>query len=329
MAMIIFAIALLLRPSYDFKELMPLPETGTLGHVLLTDDGVVAGYWYKHVPPGHAGAIIAKPFVFYRGKTIPLPLADGEFGHVLGGNDSMLVGDVETKSQHAWVPAIWTPDPVQGWKKAGLVALRDRMGRAECVSKDGTVWISTPEQIIGLDREHREKASLKVKMFDLAGVLDSGTLAGTKYSGTSIGFSRTGQRAGFFEGGKWRELIPGASQESYITAVSPSGQVALQVQEDQWLPMLYSKDKLQALPVEHGGTARWIGRGGIVAGHSTDLRNESKACLWKDGVRVDISGAIDGLTLIDALAVNERGQVLATTPGREWPQTRLFLLTPK
>src|SRR5437868_13480247 len=87
------AFASLLAPSYTCQELPCMPDTDTPGRMLITDGGAVAGYWYRFVPPGHAGAVLGKPFIWIKDEMIALPRGGAEHGHVYAWNDSLLVGD--------------------------------------------------------------------------------------------------------------------------------------------------------------------------------------------------------------------------------------------
>jgi probable HAF family extracellular repeat protein len=327
MTTILLAIGLLTTTSYSYQEIEPPPETGTLGKVVLTEKGLVAGYWYNHVPPGHGGATLATPFVFQGGKTIALPTGDGEHGHVLAGNDTMLVGDVDSTTGKGWLPAIWTPDPVKGWAKAHLRVPTDDPGRIRWLSADGTAWIVRSGEIVRWKGSSRVNEPFKVTKFDFLAATASGELFGTRYSAVGFGPSRMDERAGYYKAEVWHELIP--SQTSYVQDVSLGGAVLIEVSTPKPRSMLYRRGKLQELPLESEGGAIGISRSGDVAGYTQTTNGDRRACLWIDGTRFDISRAIKGLTLESANAVNDRGLILAGASKEGWAQDRLFLLTPR
>lgn len=328
-AALLVCLALQSTARYTAVEIPHLRDRETLGKVLLTASGVVAGYWYKHVPPGHGGAVISTPFVWEAGRLQALPLGGAQYGHALGGNDQMILGDLD--SETGWVPARWTPDPKLGWRSPELKVLSRKDGAARCVAEDGTIWGDSPEGIWSW-REGRTR-EFPVGRFQVVGVDDSGAVYLNKQE--DAGFAGlTLDTAYRLVDGVLRPLGPSGSRTSSLTSVGPTGIAIGSVTAEASMGGIWRAGEFTRIPVQKGQTAfpYSVNVMGTVVGQlvreaeppSTD--RVGLAALWEGSRTVDLSAVVAGNVLTEGRAINDRGQLLAVTGHGLNP--KLYLLTP-
>jgi uncharacterized membrane protein len=305
--------------AYSSAEIPKLPDTDTFGSAIVTEGGAVAGYWYRHVAPGHAGAILAKPFVWIQGKMIALPLGSCDYGHVLAGNDKTVVGDV--RSEKGWLPAMWQAHESKGWEAPKLTLLDQRPGTARAVSKNGVIWIDTEEGLRSwTDGTLKEYG---IGRFTLAGLDDKGRFYGTRNSGPG-GFPMTvaGEKAARGDSKMWHVLHPEGYSFSRIHAVNGEGHAVGTAFDDRYYAVIWDGYGFRPL----SGRGSYSSANGInnldqVVGTFTD--GKAAACMWEKGQRIDLSTSVAGVILTDAAAINGKGQIVAEGDGR------LFLLSRK
>jgi uncharacterized membrane protein len=303
-------------PKYSAVEIPILPETDHLGSVFLFEKGLVAGYWYKDIPPGHVGAMLAYPFVWQGGKMTSLPLGDAKHGHVRGGTSKMLVGDVE--GEKAWIPAVWTPDPKVGWEKPTLKVLGKEEGRAVFV-RDGSIYINSPTRI----RRYTDGAieDFDFKNYSVVGVDDRGRWFCNK--AVTVSFSAWGNAYRALMWDKdWKPLQHEGFSMSEIVAINRKGVAIGKVFKDEYQAAIWDEKGFRILP---GGKSRASanainGKDEVVGSYMGSAR--VRACLWdKDGLH-DLTSLVDGVSISSAEGINDEGQILAIL------NQRLFLLTP-
>jgi probable HAF family extracellular repeat protein len=82
----------------------------------------------------------------------------------------------------------------------------------------------------------------------------------------------------------------------------------------------------------NGSQASSVNRQGLVVGSSLNSMGESRAVIWENGKIVDLNTLIPptpGVVLTRAMAINNRGQIVAQQQVRADGLARSFLLTPR
>jgi probable HAF family extracellular repeat protein len=105
------------------------------------------------------------------------------------------------------------------------------------------------------------------------------------------------------------------------TAVNNSGQVIGfdNIDSSPLLPFLYSNGRfmdLGTLPGGSGSAVNGINNAGVVVGYSTIASGASHAILYSNGTITDLNNLVpagSGITLDNAVAINDGGQIVATT----------------
>ena len=321
--MLTAAIALMMGlGEYTCVEIPSLPKTGTLSRAWVTDDNLVVGNWYTHVPPGHAGDVLAKPFVWQDGKLVPLPLAGGEFGHVTAGDSSGLVGEASTKD--SYVPVMWKPDPKDGWSKPALTILDSQKGMARAVEwAKNTIWI---EDGLNIRKWMDGKITYaKLENFRLVGIDEKGRWFGN----TSIGSGRFGGsreselRATFIDKAGRHELVPQGYETAMLTAINAKGVAIGTAYQKKSLGVVWANGVMREIPGMDWPAA--INSEGLIVGYA--LKPKLHACLLDGDKILDLSAVVPGVTLTEAKSINKSGAILAENGETE--TGRLFLLTPR
>jgi probable HAF family extracellular repeat protein len=331
--------ALLLTPSEpEYTATRVLNERNRLvGNVFFAGEDMLAGslteFFGLHGEKNHG-----KPFVWSQGKVYQLPLGKSKWGHVLAGNEHLLVGDVLLDDWN-YKPATWTPDPKLGWAKARLRIFTSGPGRARVLGKEDEKWVQDYEGDIRCLRNGAWQ-SYSMGKFQMVGIDKLGRIFGNVYRAYGQGERLEKPRAAFFS-----PQIPTLrflSEEGFIlTAVNRGGDAVGFKGEKYMLPVVegtravkWTGESMTFLfdvtKDKNGWTepskAQAINESGTVVGSWSESET-THAFVWKDGMRVSLLDAVIGVKLERAAAINDRGQIAAVAYSDNG--SSLYLLSPK
>lgn len=308
--------------DYTWVEIPALPNTGSLSRAWVTDDNLVVGNWFTYVPPGHVGDVLAKPFVWQRGKLVALPLAGGEYGHVIAGDSSGLVGEASTKD--SYVPVMWKPDPKEGWLKPVLTILDREKGMARAVEwGKNTIWI---ESELGIRKWTDGTITYaKVENFRLVGIDEKGRWFGNTSVGTGLfgGSRETELRATFIDRTGRHELVPPGYERASLIAINTKGVAIGTALQKKLTGVIWENGVMRTLPGVDWPSA--INVSGQIVGNAS--KPKLHACLVDGDKSLDLSAIVPGVTLTEAKSINNLGAILAE--NGEIDTGRLFLLQRK
>jgi uncharacterized membrane protein len=309
--------------SYSHAEIPAIKGTGTPGHIIVTPKGMVAGYWYLDGGAQNQ-TTIAKPFVWQGGKLYQLPLQNAQYGHVYGGDDRSVVGDIEISAIR--LPASWTPDPVKGWAKAKLQVLSKDSGWAVCKDKNGAIYVDAEDTVRVWS--NGKIASTTTPKFDLVGVDGKGRWFGNRYKSVGAGNRHLGLTTVIWDGSLWNRVGPKERKgDATFVGVSTKGDAVGNIFDSyDWIVMKWTTAGMVTIDQSFGGgfcSARAMNNIGDVVGTSRDRKGQH-AVIWRGTQREDLTNAIKSVNLTEARAVNDKGQIVASSKDN-----RLFLLTPK
>lgn len=136
------AFLTLLVPAYSAEIVFDAPAKDRWYQyataTVLTDRGTVAGFNCEFTGR-HGETEFAKPFVREGDKLVWLPLGDGKYGRVFGGDDKALYGEIMV--DYRQMPVAWVPDTKLGWALPHLNRIGTQPGSAFSADPDGRVWI--------------------------------------------------------------------------------------------------------------------------------------------------------------------------------------------
>ncbi len=326
-------------PRYRIEDVGAFSDVTVV--TALNDDGVVAGYGYRHVPPGHLNSLLSTPFYWKSGKARSLPTLGGTYGKALGINSRGDIAGFAEDKRGSDFPVIWRKQ-----RNYAVEQLDKREGEAVLIQNDGTV--------LGLVRDEETQSFVSWKdgrCRDLlksipsdaivVGVDAQGTLYGSVPSapnGTSFSPHRGYSRACRWKDGR-SDLLPSRDRLGDCRAVNAKG-LAVGWLENPWNGVSWRDGKLDLLPTPNGYGSRAAAvndRGDIVGEcfyFPREGENHSFAALWRDGRVHDLNSLVrDGSKwkLQSPTAISTRGLIAGTgrlTEERGESQ-RAFLLRPE
>lgn len=334
-----FMAALLMAlPGGNYNATLILKEDKrTVRKVFFAGEDTLAGYvcesYGMHGEDNHG-----KPFVWSKGKLYRLPLGKSKWGHVLAGNDHLLVGDVVDDD---WVyrPVAWTPDAKSGWAKSHLKIVSSKRGRARIVGSDDEIWVQNDEGGIRRLRD-RNWVSFTPGKFDMVGVDDLGRLYGNVYSSRGEGGRLEKTAVALFDPSDSNlKMISG--QGFSLSAVSGAGEFVGQKAPKMTYPLLEgeravmwqgnTKTYLIDLRTNKDGwtesdAALAMNARGAAVGYWCHGKTR-RGFVWENGAFADLYDAVEEVHISDALAINDLGQIAASADYKDG--SSLYLLSPK
>jgi len=343
------------HPRYHLTDPGPGPNgTVSIGRGL-SPSGQIAGCWTMpggHNVPNHAW--------LWDGEFIQLwsaaPNGDSEAKAINGKNQ--VVGWVTYRGavvtcNHA---ALWLED-----KATDLNGQQSDAGTAVAINDAGEIVVTSMKRLAGGEWQPRAyvwKNGKETNLEPLADLPGCNPVAinarGVVVGKCSHGAARL--RAVRWEGGKPFDLglLP-QCLNAQATAINDAGQIVgtcwgkltLHHEEHQadggvsvrsWTtregplhPFLWENGKMRELPRLEGDTTPHAinNKGQIVGSVSDEERRHPRAVLWENGKLLDLNDLIPagtGWTLRDAVAVNDRGQILVDALGKG--RAQCLLLTP-
>lgn len=158
--------------------------------------------------------------------------------------------------------------------------------------------------------------------------------------------SATGSTAVVWDHGEVMALpLPSAVTDSRATDINEKGQVTLNVGSNgDWRPAIWNDGHLRYLPLlyphQTNGTVVALNRRGDAIGSTSHLDETLNqyvevATLWRNGVGVDLTGAIAAddprkpfVTLTLCMSINDRGEIVAGGWDTRATGIHFYLLTP-
>lgn len=277
--MLAVVAALVLQAAYSSVEI-PLPgRTNYVPRVFFTRSGMMVGWSTLWVSPGHGASTFGQPFLWFQGRRVDLPLDDYKFGHVVRGNDLMLVGDVVT--QEGWKAVTWTPDANTGW---GAPHLKEISGPWEAA----VAGLSTTAAAVSDD-------------------------ASTIYVIARRGEPNANTKLIRIQADLWSEIGRGVSDRVWPTR---EGLFSNLISQKTRLASRWAGDQATTLP--HDGYSRSeiedVNDAGVAVGQVFDEKHKQHAALWDShGLRLLEGGSGD---YSNAFAVNNLGYAVGFVDER-------------
>jgi uncharacterized membrane protein len=328
---------------YMVVDLGTLPECDTTYAQAVNNAGWVAGYAYKHVPPGHGDSSGSRPFLWREGKLTELRKLGSEHGQALTINAQGDVGGYAETKDYADRPVVWRRAkeylPEQLSTEPGSVTelLNDGSAAGSIVSRRArrvALWAGGRTQVLGnagdVENEANglNRAGAVVGFFIPAGgAYQSMMSPGDRHAAMWTG----GRQIALPElGGKWSECR--AVNEGGVAvgwSDTPSGRRACAWMAGQVKPL--------ATTAKFNSEAYAINRAGTIIGQTTEQASKDGwkwlACIWRNGKQQDLNQLIpagSGWKLSVASGISDNGFIVgygsyARYPTHHW---RAFLLRP-
>ena len=314
--------------GYTLEKINPLPEFDRVQGYGLNNLGHVVGDSYTSIAAGFG---TGRAF-FWSSGTEPAELQSfGENSRALAIND---LGDVvgwaeETRrtglgaddEEQYLIPVMWVGDrlipsriPLRLSGNAGGSA-QTLNNRREVVGTPNVRW-----SVSGNTMKHKFLASPplpKGHRFKPTEINQEGTIVGYSYRPDQTPMSvETEQQAWLYLRGRWKKLSPDAKNSAALGLNDRNelvGWVAPTGSNSKYFPMLWRETAPHPLG-EQEGVARAINAHGAIVG---DTRRDGRgwASLWQDGQPVVLENRLPTstkLSLYDATAINDKGQILAS-----------------
>jgi probable HAF family extracellular repeat protein len=309
-------LVLALLSGYTCQEIGGLPDCDTPGRMYVTEKGIVAGCWYRFVPPGHVGDALAKPFVWIEGKTTALPLGTAKYGRVDHADDKRFVGDADGTA------VMWTPDEKEGWHKPHLTELC-KNGRGVFSDDEGRVYVQC-DNVVRI-WEQGSLRDMPMNNLQLVGIDRNGRWFANKYEGGFPG-NRLPSKTFVWEKKAWRSLNPPDWELARFSAVNRDGVAVGECFKERWRAAIWDEAGLRELPSDKGNSsAEAINDHKQVVGFAC-FGKTPHAALWDNGRLVDLSEWLPDPTVGRAISINNAGSIVVTG---SWDGERAYLLIPR
>ena len=321
--------------GYTLEKINPLPEfdhvqvygLNNLGHVvgdsytLLAAHGLGVGrafLWLSGYPPEELRAFGEKSRA----------LAINDLGDVVGWvEEAQRTGLGEDDEEHVLVPVMWVGDRQQipQWFPLRLPGSPGDSAevinnRREVLGTRGAHW-----SVSGKTMKHHKlplPPMPKGHRFKPTGINNEGTIVGYSYRSVQSTISiEIENQAWLCFRGRWNKLSPDAKTSAALGLNDRNEIVGwIAPKDEKHFPMLWRETKPYPLSEEEG-EAKAINAQGAIVGY-TKQENRWWASLWRDGKPSLLETLLSTgtkLSLGDAIAINDKGQILANAG---------YLLTP-
>jgi probable HAF family extracellular repeat protein len=333
-------------------------EVINLGHLTGCDEtfaqainnrGVVVGYSYKHIPPGHGNAVVGRAFVWDYGEDErfreirPLRTLSGDYSHACAINArGDIVGDAERLERTGlgtldtvqyFSPVLWLGRP-GGYSGDDVPLALSKAG--------GTAFgINNKREIIGNDGRPflwraKKRTGLNVpKGSRLVAINDRGEVIGYTYSGGTMPLDEERYEHAFlWRDGKRTDLKSLGGKYCACAAINNQSVIVgwARTEAGNRHACLWKAGGISDLGTLGGRSSEAVAvdSAGVVAGYSLDGTDRVRACLWQDGKIVDLNTLLppnSGWVLYRATGINEKGQIIGEGEYLD-SGTSGFLLTP-
>ncbi len=322
--------------GYIIEKIGPLPDCDTVQARGLNNSGYVVGFSYPRYLAGH-GLSPGRAFFWSKGTEPEELRSFGDSSHALAIND---LGDVvgeacelrrtglgDDDEEVYWIPVMWVGDRQRIPCAVPLRLSGNASGSAQALNNRREV-VGTPNarwSVSGNTMKHKFLAPTplpKGHRFKPTGINTEGMIVGYSCRPAQNPMSsETEQQAWLCLRGRWKRLSPDAKNSAALGIndrnelvgwVAPTGTTHF--------PMLWRETKPHPLG-EQEGAASAINAQSAIVGY-TKRESRGWACLWQDGQPILLESRLPTgtkLSLGDATAINDKGQILASED---------YLLTP-
>jgi uncharacterized membrane protein len=315
--------------GYTLQKIQPLPDCDVVQTTGLNNAGHVVGFSYSRFRTGH-GLSPGKAFIWSGEFTDPLgdfgtdsyALALNDWGDVIGSVEEVLRTGLGEDDEEVYnVPVMWvgdrhyhfpsrTPLRLPGVKYGYATALNNRR---EILGRPDSRW-----SVSGKTMKHQKLSPPplpKGHRFKPTGINTEGMVVGYSCRPAAYAMDSESQlQAWLCIRGRWKKLSPemqtsaalGLNDRNEIVGwVAPTGTAHF--------PMLWRETKPYQLG-EQEGAASAINAHGAIVGYTKRV-GRGWACLWEDGLPILLESRLPTgtkLSLGDAIAINDKGQILAS-----------------
>ena len=316
----------LLHPAaaYDTVDL------GTLGRPFVTPRGLNnSGVAVGSAQPPRGDERPVLPFLWQNGtmQALPIPPSESPYGFATGINASGMICGTGNTSERRRAALVWQAGavrvlpPLPGGREWNAHAINDAGQIAgesgDAQGRSHMVWWDEAGQLHDLG------------LGTLTGINATGQVAGTRSGGRGVT-----DHAVRSEGGVLHDLGTLGGPFSQAEAINRRGEVVgwSNIPHGSSRGFLYTKGRMINLSLPPSALSSHAGAlndaGSIVGGAETS--SGPRALLWQRGTMADLNDLArlpSGVTLTEATAINDQGQICAV--GRSANTSRAYLLTPR